>query len=100
MLEKNSEDYRIYLGLADSCFALSMNTYARNYYEQALNLDSENIEALTKYAQVLYELKEYELSLAILDKLINENPNDDKSFYNKALIKYNLKDYQNVCYIK
>ncbi|MBQ7287586.1 MAG: tetratricopeptide repeat protein, partial [Candidatus Gastranaerophilales bacterium] len=84
-----------YLGLADSCFALNMNTYAKNYYEQTLNIDSENIEVLTKYAQVLYELKEYDLSLAILDKLTDVNPNDDKSFYNKALIKYNNKDYQN-----
>lgn len=93
LLETTTDDYRLYLGLADCSFAQGMNMFAKNYYEQALNLDNTNVEALTRYAQALYELKDYDLSLAILDKIIELNPQDDKSYYNKALINYEQKSY-------
>jgi len=95
LLNTSKDDYRIYLGLADSSFALNMNMYARNYYEQALNIDNTNTDTLAKYAQVLYELKDYENAISVLDKITDEKPQDDKSFYNKALINYEMKDYQN-----
>lgn len=93
LLSSNQDDYRLYLGLADCSFAQGMNMFAKNYYEQALNLDSSNIEALTRYAQALYELKDYELSLAVLDKITEINSKDDKSYYNKALINFEQKEY-------
>ena len=94
LLDNNQEDYRIYLGLADSSFALGMNTYAKNYYEQALTLDGSNLDIVARYAQVLYELKDYETALALLDKITDENPNDDKAYYNKGLINFQLKEYE------
>jgi tetratricopeptide (TPR) repeat protein len=91
LLANNQEDYRIYLGLADSSFALGMNTYAKNYYEQALALKNSDVDILSRYAQVLYELKETDTALALLDKITDENPQDEKAYYNKGLIQFEQK---------
>ena len=88
LLQQRKEDYRIYIGLADSCLALNMHTYAKNYYELAIQIDNSNQDALVHYAQVLYELKDYDTALIVLDKAIENDSKDDKLYYNKALIEY------------
>ena len=45
------------------------------------------------YAQVLYELKDYDTALIVLDKTIENDSNDDKLYYNKALIEYEKEKY-------
>ena len=93
LLLQRKDDYRIYIGLADTSLALNMHTYAKNYYELAIQLDNTNQDALVHYAQVLYELKDYDTALIVLDKTIENNPNDDKLYYNKALIEYEKEKY-------
>ena len=92
--EQNQEDARIYLGLANSSFYLGMNTYAKDYFEKAIQLDNTNYDVLLKYSQVLYELKEFDIALDVIDRAIDTTKNDDKLYYNKSLINFNIEKYE------
>ena len=91
LLTEMPDDYRALIGLADSSLALGMNTFAKDYYEKAILIDNTNAQALSHYAQALYELKDFETADAVLDKAIECDSDDDKLYYNKALIEYELK---------
>ena len=91
LAQKRPDDHRVFLGLADCAFALKMYTFAKDYYEKAIQIDNTNQNALIRYSQVLYELKDYDIALGVLDKAIENDPGDDKLYYNKSLIYYQTK---------
>ena len=73
-----------------------MKTYAKDYYEKAIQINNTDADALSHYAQVLYELKDYETASGVMDKAIEISPKDDKLYYNKALMLYQMKEYDKV----
>ena len=89
----NKDNYKICLGLADTSLALGMKTYARDYYEQAIQINNTDSNALVHYAQVLYDLKDFETASGAIEKAIEISPKDDKLYYNKAIMLYELKEY-------
>ncbi len=94
LLETKKDDYRIYSGLADCCLSLGMNLYAKNYFEQAIQLDNTDSNALVHYAQALYQLKEYDTAIAVLEKAHDIVPDDAEILYNIALIQYQTVKYE------
>jgi len=73
--------------------ALGMNTYARDFYEKAIQIDNANSDIYLKYAQALYELQDYETVVTVLDKSIELSKDDATPYYNKSLALYQLEKY-------
>ncbi len=93
LLETKKDDYRIYSGLGDCCLSLGMNMYAKNYFEEAIQLDNTDSNALVHYAQSLYQLKDYDTAVAVLEKAHEISPDDAEILYNIALIQYQTVKY-------
>jgi tetratricopeptide (TPR) repeat protein len=66
---------------------------AKKYYTYALNIEPDNQTANLRYGKICHSfLKEYDEALKCYQRIIHNDPNHFKSFYQLGLIKLDMKN--------
>ncbi|MDJ0601970.1 MAG: tetratricopeptide repeat protein [Crocosphaera sp.] len=73
---------------------LNNNQAAKKDCEQALEINSDNIEAYLNKGLADYRLENYTQSLAAYQEVIKRHKNDYRAYYNQGLVHFQLGNYQ------
>lgn len=80
----NSNVSRYHVILSDLYLARNSINNCREALLKAIDLDDENIDALSKIAELYFLLGDYEKSFAYLNKITNLDPNNAKAYFMKG----------------
>ena len=83
-LKPKDKDYLFWQGVAYG--ELGRREQERKSYQQVLQIDGKHVQALTYLGHSQFRAKEYEVSLATYQKVLNISPNNPSALYNRALI--------------
>jgi tetratricopeptide (TPR) repeat protein len=63
------------------------------YYQRALAVDPDHVEALNGYANVLLQQQQYDSARGVFSRVLEINPDDSQARYNKALTYQYQKEF-------
>ena len=93
--QKIRPDYNlINYNLAKSYSVIGKDMEAIKYYEIAIKLDKNHLGSLLNFGKSLHQLKRYDEALGHYDQAIKLKPDFVDAYYNKALTKLCLGDYE------
>lgn len=81
-----------YLEFAEQQYNKGDYIYALNYYEKAMELDSNSVAILWKYAETLRAYKDYRKAAAYYEKVYNK---EETAIYPNSLLYWALMEKQN-----
>jgi tetratricopeptide (TPR) repeat protein len=65
-------------------------TKALEYFDKALEIDPDYVDARVNKGFALYTLKQYKEAIECIDQALQFDPNNANAWYNKGLVLYNL----------
>jgi len=86
-----------YLEFADEQYVKGDYIYALTYYEKAMELDSNSVDILWKYAETLRAYKDYRKAAYYYEKVYNK---EETKFHPPSLMQWGLMEKQNGNYAK
>lgn len=84
-VEVNSDHYDSYIMLG-KLYASEKHEYARNYYDNALRIRPNSIEALYNKGIYLQSIEEYDEAYLIYDQIIDQDSSSYFAYYNRGYI--------------
>jgi len=91
VLNESNPDVILYISRANA--VLGNYEDVNKYFELAVELDSNNVNIYTEWANILYEAMETQEALRIIDKGLIFNPDNEKALEVKAKILFDLSMY-------
>lgn len=82
----NPSEGSAYLGLGDAYIGMNDKKDALKAYSQAIQCSSTCFQGLMRRAKLLFDLQDYEKTLADLELALSHNTEDAEAYYYKALV--------------
>ena len=93
----NDRDQWIASAYSNRCLAhlqLNNNQAAKTDCQEALEMNSDNVEAYLNKGLADYRLENYSQSLAAYEEVLKRQKNDYRAYYNQGLVYFQLGHYQ------
>ncbi len=93
----NNKNHWVASAYSNRCLAhlqLNNNQAAKQDCEEALGMNSDNIEAYLNKGLADYRLENYSQSLAAYQEVLKRQKNDYRAYYNQGLVHFKLGNYQ------
>lgn len=88
-IEQDNKNPGIFLDLG-LIYAAKKNPLAFEYYDNAINLDPTNAEALYAKAKLLQDMNQIKEATALYERILKNNPNHTFSLYNLGAIEFGI----------
>lgn len=88
-IEQDNKNPGIFLDLG-LIYAAKKNPLAFEYYDNAINLDPTNTEALYAKAKLFQDINQIKEATALYERILKNNPNHTFSLYNLGAIEFGI----------
>ena len=88
-IEQDNKNPGIFLDLG-IIYAAKKNPLAFEYYDNAINLDTTNSEALYAKAKLFQDINQIKEAVALYERILKNNPNHTFSLYNLGAIEFGI----------
>jgi len=96
VLEKEYElekDISVRVTLANIYFMNQRNDDALKMYEEALELDPENVAVITKLGTIYQQNDEIDKAMKMYDSALQKNPGNSDLWFNMGILYFNLENF-------